>query len=554
MCCLLIGFGAAAAAAPCDAPPGNSRELECRREVADLQRRMESLLKDYTDLHPAVRSVRRAIEEKGDCANPPASLDAGAMPVETTTTITVDLASELQALHGFGATYPLSMFDGDHLTADQQRRIVGLLVSGIGALAGEAQPAIEATRPAAPATGTGFSRPLDFSATEKLFRMFAPGSVGDIYPFASINVRWQHPWLRELRAADFDRYLDEVAGKALATVADWKQRSGREPEFLQLWNEPLSGNGELGGGSLRELVETIKRVGRRLREAGYSRVRFVVPNEETVASTLEAMRAIGADGEALGYVGAIGYHVYPYGSEYAYVPRLLATRAQGRDFEGPVRERDVLRSLSLQYGLPVWMTEVASGYGRRGPGSASGDAVADSIDWIVGRAIHMHDEFRYAGASAFYGMYAVWTDAADRDHSPGAGARNLRTESGDHLVLVDTGSNEVFLGAIGHAIGHYGRWLRKGARYLQGQASSPFVLVSPFRDRGRLVAVLVNTAKSGIRATIRLRGGEFSGPVAGDQTRTGSCRQPIASVEADGPSLDLDLPAWSVTTLSAPIR
>ena len=28
----------------------------------------------------------------------------------------------------------------------------------------------------------------------------------------------------------------------------------------------------------------------------------------------------------------------PYGSEYAYVPRLLATRAQGREFDGPVRE------------------------------------------------------------------------------------------------------------------------------------------------------------------------------------------------------------------------
>lgn len=289
-------------------------------------------------------------------------------------------------------------------------------------------------------------------------------------------------------------------------------------ESHPLWNEPLTGNGELGGGTLRELVETIRHVGRRLREAGYSRVRFVVASEETVRDTLEAMRAIAADGEALGYVGAIAYHVYPYpyGSEYAYVPRLLATRAQGREFEGPVREREALRGLSLQLGLPVWMTEVASGYGRRGPGSAPADAVSDSIDWIVGRAIHIHDEFRYAGASAFYGMFTVWTDVADRDHSPGAAARNLRTESGDHLVLVDTGSNEVFVSATGHAIGHYGRWLRRGARYVQGQASSPFVLVSPFRDRGRLVAVLVNTARTGIRATIRLRGGEFSGSIAGD--------------------------------------
>ena len=104
VCCLLIGFGPPAAAAPCDALPGNSRETECRREVAELQGRMESLLKGYTDLHPEVRSLRRTIQEKGDCGSSP-PLDAGAVPVETTTTITVDTASELQALHGFGAAF-----------------------------------------------------------------------------------------------------------------------------------------------------------------------------------------------------------------------------------------------------------------------------------------------------------------------------------------------------------------------------------------------------------------------------------------------------------------
>ena len=552
--CLMIAFGPAAVAAPCDAQPGNSRETECRREAADLQRRLEELLTRYTDLHPEVRSLRRTIQERDDCGSSPASIDADAMAAGTTATIAVDAQSELQALHGFGATYPLSMFEGDHITQDQQRRVVALLVSDIGALTGQAQPAFEAVRSDAPATETGFSRPLDFSGTEKLFRMFdryASGGVGDIYPFASINVRWQHPWLAKLRSTDYERYLDEVAGKAVATIARWKDRSGREPEFLQLWNEPISGNGELGGGTLRELVDTVRRVGRRLREAGYTRVRLVVPNEETVRNTLAAVRAIAGDGEALRYVGAIAYHAYPYGSEYSYLPRLLATRAQGRDFQEPVREREELRNLSMQLGLPVWMTEISHGYSRGG--SNAPEAVADSIDWIVGRAIHIHDEFRFAGASAFYGMMAVWTDTADRDHSPGAGVRNLRKD-GDNLVLVDTVSNEVFAGAIGYAMGHYGRWLHRDARYLKGESSNPFVLVSPFRDGARFVAVLVNTAKKAVRTTIRLQGAEFAGTIAGDQTRTGSCRQAIAPFEAEGPSLELELPAWSVTSVAVPLR
>jgi hypothetical protein len=193
---------------------------------------------------------------------------------------------------------------------------------------------------------------------------------------------------------------------------------------------------------------------------------------------------------------------------------------------------------------------VSHGY-ERGPGGVRDTNAPDSIDWILGRAVHIHDEMRYAGASAFFGMMAVWSDAQERNQA--VAARNLRSE-GDHLVLVDTARDEVYLGGIGHAIGHYGRWLRRGARYLEGASSNPQVLVSPFRDRERLVAVLVNLARSPVKTSLKVTGAELSGPAELEQTRTGVCREKLAALEPRDGMLELELPGWSVTTLAARLR
>ena len=556
--CWAALFTGIAAAAPCDAPPEAAQgraeaaqARDCARELADLERKLSELLARVTKLHPDARSLHRDIEEKRQCAAPPSSPVAAAAPDAE---ISIDAAAARQVLHGFGATWPWSALDAERLGESQWRRAIGLLVDVIGARTGEAPPILEPPEGRAGQAVEGFSRPLTFFATEKLFGLygrFAPGGLDDVFPSAGINVRWAHPWLRTLRDQDYRRYLDEVAAKAVAAVADWKQRTGREPAYLQLWNEPLSGNGELAGGNVTEIVDTMRLTAMRLREAGFERVRFIVPAEETVRNTLNVMRAIAADGEAMASVGAIAYHVYPYGSEYAYIPNLLATRALGREFDQPTRERLELRRTAELLRVPTWMNEVSHGY-ERGGGGIRDTSVPDSIDWIVGRAIHIHDEMRYAGASAFFGMMTVWSDAQERGHGGDAGAR-LRSE-GDGLVLVDTARDEVMLGGIGHAIGHYGRWLRRGARYLDGTSSNPQVLVSPFRDRDRLVAVLVNMARSPVKTRVKVANAEISGPGSLEQTRTGVCREKLAPVGPREGTLELELPAWSVTTLAAPLR
>ena len=569
-------------AAPACAASAKSQETACQRNLREKNSEMQNLLTKYTELHPDVLALRRMIAQIGECEPAPPVSPTGedcepaehahsnerpaagpAVPAparkagDPAAAITIDMGRTRQRFDGFGATHYVDVLARNRMTDSQWRRTINALVTEIGATSGVAPPPIEYTIPKPLVPGSRFSRPIDFSSAGTLITLYgrySPSGIGDIYPTANINTLWHHRWLTELKSGDYARFLDQIAGKAVETVAEWAAKSGREPEFLQLWNEPLSGNGELVGGNIRDLVAIIKHTGRQLRAAGYSRVRLVVTNEETVLRTLEDMRAIAQDSEALGYVGAIGYHAYPYGSYYSYIPRLLAARTQsGLPDAGPP-ERSELRTLSRRLGIPVWMTEVSNGYSQGGPRADKESYVPDSIDWIIGRSIHIHDEFLYAGASAFYGMLAVWTDVADKDHfAPFGGSRNLRSQ-GDHLVLVDTAADQVIITAMGRAMGHFGRWLRRGALFLESRSSTSSVLVSPFVDRERIVAVLVNTASTASRITVKLEGASFSGTATGEQSTADAQWQAIPSFEAKGSTLSVEVPGWSVTTVAAPVR
>ena len=107
--------------------------------------------------------------------------------------------------------------------------------------------------------------------------------------------------------------------------------------------------------------------------------------------------------------------------------------------------------------------------------------------------------------------------------------------------------------AMGRTIGHYGRWLRRGARYVEAESSNPFVMISPFLDRDRLVAVLVNTASTKSRVTITLEGSSFSGTLTGEQSRADAQWQAIPPFETQGRSLTIEVPGWSVTTAAVSV-
>jgi hypothetical protein len=111
-------------------------------------------------------------------------------------------------------------------------------------------------------------------------------------------------------------------------------------------------------------------------------------HREPDVKSLETARAILDDPEARRYVGAIGYHAYPYGSEYCSIRRILADSGRGRPPAARVRARNDLRDLARHYGLQTWMTEISHGE-------------AGAFDSLRGRAIHIHDEMIYANASSY---------------------------------------------------------------------------------------------------------------------------------------------------------
>src|SRR5262249_22239369 len=161
----------------------------------------------------------------------------------------------------------------------------------------------------------------------------------------------------ELRDTRYDTYLDEAAEQAAAACRYWLNRYGAIPEYWQLFNEPLSGNGEVKGGTTKDLADLVERNGGRLSDEGCGAVPFVVASEETEEHSYESAAAILANPRARRYVGAIGYHTYPYGSLYVSIPRVLETSGAGRPDPGRIGARQRLRALGQKYGIPLWMTE-----------------------------------------------------------------------------------------------------------------------------------------------------------------------------------------------------
>jgi len=386
----------------------------------------------------------------------------------------------------------------------------------------------------------GFQTPrADAMRTTILDRLEAVGFDG-YYPAQRINVRWASPWLGDIRRTNYKRYLDEAAEQVVAAERYWREALGRVPPYEMLFNEPLSGNAELADGTEDEVVDLVKRIGARLKREGFP-IKFVVPNEETEEQSLSTARAILGDKEARAYVGVIGYHTYPYGSPYTDIATILRTSAQGRPDRDRVAIRRGLRDLARKYKLPLWMTE-----------TSHGNIDPMSFDAMRGRAVHIHDELVYADASAYFGMNSVVDDISGRDHS---GNVSFPPEEGD-VVLIETKQGTVRITGMGYAIGHYARWLKRGAVRVGASTTDRLTQVSAFRDdiRNRLTIVLINNESTEASVDIDVKAVTLSESVTGEQSASGRYWVPISDVSRVPPgTLSLTVPAESVTTLAIPV-
>ena len=466
--------------------------------------------------------------------------------------INIDNNKEHQTMEGFGATH-LSLIHhrrGDVLSPVLRSRAINTVYNQIGISMGNLEGALLESPGGYDARTNDDEDPFHFdwdgfdhhrakAMKEELVDLAQPLGFTNYYLAQKINVRWASPWLADIRKTDYNRYLDEAAEQVAAGQIYWRDTYGIVPPFLMLFNEPLSGNKELKTQGVHHVVDLVKRVGARLRKEGFQDIKFIIPNEETEEKSLRTAIAVLSDSEARTYIGAIGYHPYPYGSPYASIPKILKTSGVGRPDSGRIAIREKLRDLGKQYGIPVWMTEVSHG-----------EVDPLSFEAFRGRAIHIHDELVYADAAAYFGMNNMWDAVTHKLHF-GKRNENLFSREGS-IILIHNETETVYTTGIGYAIGHFARWVKKGAVRIEATCNDPLLQVVAFRHDGqkRLVVVIINNAPAERTLQVNVNGLTLSGKVEGEQSTAKAYWEPIGPfAPATSTSFLLSVPAESVTSI-----
>lgn len=469
----------------------------------------------------------------------PASAPAPEVRVE------VNAAAVHQVMEGFGATMtPLVYANGadDKLAPALRARAlqaaygdIRLTIGNVGI--GQFEPANDDADPFH-LNEAALELPGLAAIAEKLIAPARALGADGLYPGDPVSL-FATEWLAPLRTTDYNRYLDECAEFVVASVQKWRDATGDIPRYHELFNEALWGNQDLRGGSTKEIIDIVKRAGARLRSAGMP-TRFIVPSEYSAAQSLALSRVILADPVARQYVGAIGYHVYPYGSAYASMPRILAGPGTGKRDAEAIADRRALRDLGRQYNIPVWMTEVSHG-----------ELDPRAMDALRARAIHIHDELAYADAAAYFGMHQMWDSRSNREHF--GPERSLLKEE-DTLVLIDQDASSVLITGTGYAIGHYARWVSRGAFRVETSSSDSLVMVSAFTDnrRGKASFIIINNADAARTVRVHLNGLTFTGGLSGEQSYGDVRWKALGTVALDGENRDafvVTVPAQSVTSV-----
>lgn len=476
-------------------------------------------------------------------------------PAITQVEVIIDNAREYQTMEGFGATHLPLVYEGtgDVLGPSLRARAIDAVYNQVGIRTGNLEGALlespgsydQRANDNDDPSGINWGGFQTFRAKvmkEKVVDPAIPYGFDNYFLGQKINVRWASPWLNDIRNTDYNRYLDEAAEQVAAGQIYWRDTLGIIPRYQMLFNEPLSGNDELRDGNAQDVVDIVRRAGARLRKEGFSEIKFVIPNEETMKQSLNTITNVLSNPEARQYVGAIGYHPYPYGSVYASIPRILSTSGAGKPDPNEIALRNQLRDIGKQYGIPVWMTEVSHG-----------EVDPRSFDALRGRAIHIHDELVYANASAYFGMNNMWDVISNQMHF---GNKDIFSEEGT-IVLIDNETETVYITGMGYAIGHYARTIKRGAIRIDATSSDPLVQVTVFRDdsQRRMVSVLINNASSQRTVTVSIKGIELNENLTGEQSTATAYWKPLSPFTPASPSgFVLTLPSESVTTISGKIK
>ncbi|MCR8915760.1 hypothetical protein FDP08_03725 [Marinobacter panjinensis] len=489
----------------------------------------------------------------GACAASPYSLPADSGKQVETINVRIDNAIEYQEMAGFGATTLAGIMatgNGvrDLLNSGLRDQAVKAVYDDVGLNLGSLQLWLEPKNDNEDpliVEREGFRWDVSDAILKRLVRHAEPYGFSDYSLGLTIDLRTELSWMKELRKHSYRRYLQEVSEHVVAGVSHWQEIAGVTPKHITLFNEPLSGNRELEGGSLTEVVDIIKIVGKRLQDAGFSGIKFIVPAEETVAKSIETSQAILADPVARSYVGALAYHAYPYDSAYSSVRRILQTSGIGMPDDDEIRERKQLSELAARYDIPVWMTEASEGPGRA-------DYPFGSPENLRARANHIHDELVYANASAYFAMYNLWDRQSHDAHFKDRGIEFFSQSS--HIALVDQARSEIHISGIGGAIGHFARWVTPGSLRIDAVSDNKLVKVTAFRSdrKNELTLVVINNSTFEAEMDFSIENMALQGTVKGEYSdRSIRWKELPPLTLSDNASFRLTVGPTSVTSLSA---
>lgn len=476
-------------------------------------------------------------------------------PASAQTHIAVDASRSHQTMEGFGATtMSLAYADVNNVPAPLRTQAIDALYAQVRLNLGNVQvepceasatnvfdPQNDDANPAT-TNAAGFNWAQSVNAHDLVVAPGMPLGFTDFWLGPVIQTGFALRWAPAIRSTDRTRYLAELAEHVLAVVTHWRDAYGITPRFVQLYNEPTSGNRELVGGDATEMAETVAAVGARLAAGGFASMRIIVPAEETEEISLANAMTILSNASAAPYVGAIGYHPYPYGSRYASVPNILSSSGMGTPDAAEVAVRGNLRALGAAHGIPVFMLEVSHS-----------ELPFDDFRGVLGRAIHVHDELVYADAAAFFGMNAMWDTVSHAQHFMGRPDPGFWNET-DTIVLIDVANARVVISPMGRAIGHYARFLRRGAVRVDATSDDARVLVTAFREPtlNRMVVVAINANSAARTLTVTLSGASLGTTYDGELSTSTMPWSPVSGAVAGG-VLTFSMPASSVVTLSVPL-
>ena len=186
-------------------------------------------------------------------------------------TIRIDETIAHQVVEGFGASVNeyFDMVSREDLMGKLRPRVIEAVYGQVGLTMGalEINP-YENFDPSRNTTANDDGDPFTFNWSAFNFVRSEGQKIGIVdlarpYGFDNFtlhcgtNVRWANPWMADLRKTNYRLYLDEMAENVVAPLVYWRDKFGIVPRWHQLFNEPTTGNSELGGGSVQEVVDLV---------------------------------------------------------------------------------------------------------------------------------------------------------------------------------------------------------------------------------------------------------------------------------------------------------